>query len=90
MSHLTDDVRADCANVNHDLFHDFEGTRVVIKQVDIDTDTALVDVEITETYGQDLFESGSYSFDETLVMERVEDRWLISRPPWPIFHCPEV
>ena len=90
MGHITADLQAKCADVHHDLYHDIEGTRVVIKQVDIDAGIARVDVEITETHGRDPFGSGSYSFDETLVMERVGDRWLISRLPWPIFHCPEV
>ena len=58
--------------------------RVVITRTEIDGADAELEVEITETYGEGPFDAGSYIFDETLVMERHGDRWLIAEIPWPI------
>lgn len=58
--------------------------RIVIKKTEIDGADAELELEITETYGEGPFDLGSsYSFDETLVMERQGDRWLIAELPWP-------
>jgi len=59
--------------------------RIVITRTEIDGTDAEVEVEISETYGEGPFDSGSYTFDETLVMERHDDRWLIAEIPWPIY-----
>ena len=64
--------------------------RVVIIRTEIDGVDAEIEVEITETYGEGPFGGGSYTFDEILVMERHEDRWLIAETPWPIdIYCLE-
>ncbi len=59
--------------------------RVVIIRTEIDGADAELEVEITETYGEGPFNAGSYTFNETLVMERHDDRWLIAEIPWPIY-----
>jgi len=60
--------------------------RVVITRSEIDGVGAEVEVEITEIYGEGPFDAGSYTFDETLVMERRGDRWLIAAiRPWSAF-----
>jgi hypothetical protein len=62
-----------------------DGARVVITRTEIDGADAALEVEITETYREGpIFDIGSYPFDETLVMERHGDRWLITEMPWPI------
>lgn len=62
--------------------------RVVIVHTDITGDRAEVEVRITESWGEGPFDADSHSFDERLVMERDNGRWLIARPPWPIeFDC---
>ena len=58
--------------------------RVVITRTEVDGADAELEVEITETYGEGPFDAGSYTFHETLVMERHGDRWLIAEIPWPI------
>lgn len=58
--------------------------RVVITRSEINGADAELEVEITETYGEGPFDVGSYTFDETLVMERHGDRWLIAEVPWPM------
>ena len=58
--------------------------RIVIAQTEITGNQARVDVVITESWGEGPFGGGSNTFDETLVMTRHGDRWLISRAPWPI------
>jgi hypothetical protein len=67
-----------------------DGVGVVIVDVTSRGAHVRVDVEITETYGSDPFGGSSYSFDETLVLEKHGDRWLIAEPPWPIYYCPEA
>ena len=62
-----------------------DNARVVITGREVDRAGAEVEVEITETYGEGPFDAGSYTFDETLVMERHGDRWLISEIPWPVY-----
>ena len=61
-----------------------DSARVVIANTEIDGDEARVDVVITETWGEGPFDGGSNTFDETLVMTRSGDGWLISRVPWPV------
>jgi hypothetical protein len=58
--------------------------RIVIAQTEIERTSARVDVVITETWGGGPFGGTSNTFDETLVMTRHGDRWLISRAPWPL------
>jgi hypothetical protein len=61
-----------------------DGARVVITRSEVGGADAELEVEITETYGEGPFDAGSDTFDETLVMERHGDRWLIAEIPWPI------
>ena len=61
--------------------------RVVIVDTEVGSDRAEVDIRITETWGEGPFGSDSYTFSESLVMERQGDHWLIVRPPWPIEHA---
>ena len=63
---------------------------VVIVSSSVDGDRACVEVAITETWGRDLVFSDSHRFEETLVMDRHGDRWVIAEQPWPIHYCPEV
>ena len=64
--------------------------RVVITRSEVGGADAELEVEITETYGEGPFDAGSYTFDETLVMEHHSDGWLIAEMPWPIhIYCQE-
>jgi hypothetical protein len=94
-SYLTDGIRDGCTR--GELRHVTpDGARVVIANTEINGDTATVEVEISETWGEGPFGEGpfgagpnTFTFDETLFMERHGDRWLISEPPWPIHvNCP--
>jgi len=53
------------------------------------TAVVAVTVEITERSASSLFLGESYTFQETLVVERLGDAWLIAEAPWPIY-CWEV
>ena len=65
------------------------GARVVVIDTEIAGSDAEVEVEITETFGEGPFDAGSYTFDETVVMELGGDRWLIAERPWPFStNCP--
>ena len=73
--------RCDTSEMRHATPDD---ARVVITRTQIDGAHAEVEVEITETYGEGPFGGGSYTFDETLFMDRHGDGWLIAEIPWPI------
>lgn len=70
-------------------FYGEEPGRAVLVDTEIDGDRATVDVEITTTYGDSPFDLSESTFDATLVMRRIDDRWLISEPVWQFFSCPE-
>lgn len=89
-SFLTETLRDECTM--SEMRHVMPGdARIVIKHTEIDGMDAELELEITETYGEGPFDFGSsYSFDETLVMERRGDRWLIAEVPWPTnIYCPQ-
>ena len=68
-----------------------DAARVVITRSEIDGADAELEVRITESHGDSPFDTGSYSFDGTLVMEKHGDRWLIAETPWPFhFSCLEI
>ncbi len=82
-SYANEDLISNCST--RDLTHFTpDSARVVIERTEIDGDTATVDVVITETWGEGPFGGGSNTFDETLVMARSGETWVISRMPWPI------
>lgn len=66
-------------------------SRVVITDTEIGADTARVDVKITASYGEEPFGGSSYDNDETMIMVRHADIWLISEPVWPMdpYSCGE-
>jgi hypothetical protein len=83
LSYLAEELLSSCST--HDLTHFTpDGARVLIEQTEIDADAARVDVVITETWGEGPFGSGSNTFDETLIMTRSGETWVISRMPWPV------
>jgi hypothetical protein len=88
-TYLTEEVVERCEG----MFHSYEdigtGLRVVIVDTAIRDSRATVTVSVTHTYDDSPFFPGSHTFDQVLSMERIGDRWLISRPPWPLY-CREV
>jgi hypothetical protein len=87
-TYLTDELAATC---DFDRWLPETGS-VVIMDVSIDGDEAVVDVRISVSYGEGPFNGGSYDENERVVMERIGDRWLISKPLWPmdIYACSEA
>lgn len=83
LSYLEDRLVADCST--HELAYVIpDSARVVISETEIDGDVAQVDIVITETWGEGPFGGGSHTFDETLLMTRDGETWVISRIPWPV------
>jgi len=86
-SYLTDDLNDRCADFVRleDLrrYGESETTAVSIVRTEVDGDDAKVEVAITVTYGGGPFFAGSDTFNETMVMQYQDDRWLISEPAWP-------
>jgi hypothetical protein len=62
-----------------------DSLRVVIVDTEPDGDRMMVRVEITERSASSLILQESYTFRETLVVERVGDVWLIAEAPWPVY-----
>ena len=86
-SYFSDDLKDRCDDAlyldDSGRYAQQETTSVSIVSTNVDGDEAIVELRITVTYGEGPFDSGSDRFDETLVMERQGDRWLISEPAWP-------
>jgi hypothetical protein len=83
LSYLDESLLADCPRYELGYFTP-DSIRVVIANTEIEGDEARVDVVITETWGEGPFGGGSNTLDDTLVMTRSGDTWVISRMPWPI------
>jgi hypothetical protein len=66
-----------------------DSLRVAIVNTESDGRRVAVTVEITERSASSLFLGESHTFQETLVVERIGDIWLIAEAPWPIY-CWEV
>lgn len=61
--------------------------RVVLVETEVDDDTARVEVEMTFSRGQGLFDSYEYSQDESFDLVDFGDRWLLTGEPWPVRVC---
>lgn len=62
-----------------------ESVRVALIDVTVNGDSARVTTEMAFGGGGPF--SDEYSEEHTFRLERVDDRWLISSPPWPVFGC---
>jgi len=83
LSYIDEDLIANCSTYELSHFAP-DSVRVLIEKTEIDGDDARVDVVITETWGDDPFGGGSNTFDETLLMTRSNEAWVISSIPWPV------
>lgn len=61
--------------------------RVVLEETTTNDDTATVRVAVTQDLDSGPFGSGEVTNTETLRLENVDGRWLISDLPWPYFNC---
>jgi hypothetical protein len=60
--------------------------RVVLRSSEVDGATALVRVELV--HGEEgPLGSGEWAQEESFRLERVDDRWVITGEPWPMFSC---
>lgn len=64
-----------------------ESVRVLLGDVNIDADTARVEVEIIVTSADGPFGGYEYSVDESFTLRREGEGWLITGEPWPAYFC---
>lgn len=65
--------------------------RVTLRDTKITDNRAVVRVRVTEGSGSGgLFDSGTYDHDETLDLVRIDGRWLIDQPTWPVYCQPKL
>lgn len=83
-SYTTEELREACGGT-FGFYEEGEDARIVITDSDTRGDTTRLDVVIEVQYGENPFSAGSYKRDETITMERRGDRWLISKPTWPMY-----
>jgi len=62
-----------------------DSLRVVILDTSPDAGRVAVTVEITERSASSVFLGEPHTFRDTLILERVDDVWLITEVPWPIY-----
>jgi len=82
-SFMTDDLARACEGAWW-YYETDESSRVLITGTQVTAESAKVQVNITVSYGEGPFGGGSYDEDETVVMERQGEVWLISEPVWPM------
>jgi hypothetical protein len=70
-------------------YPDERDLRVTLRDSRITGDRAEVKVRVTENSGSGPFDSGSYDHEETFDLVRIEARWLIDQPTWPVY-CPPL
>ena len=86
---MTPDLVERCGAALRQIHDAPDSLRVVIVDTESDGRSVAVAVEITERSASSLFLGEPYTFQETLVVERIGDVWLIAEAPWPIY-CWEV
>lgn len=69
-----------------DAFVEDQRLRASVNETSVDGDTAVVELEITESYGMGVFDDG-YSRDETYDLRRTPDGWRITAFSWPWDSC---
>lgn len=62
--------------------------RVVLRDTDIDGDTAQVEVEVV-TSSDDLLGGSEYAEEHTFRLTRSDRGWLVTGVPWPAYDCKE-
>ncbi len=82
-TYMTEDLKESCGGELR-YFDKGEDARIVIVSSTIEGDRAKLEVTIEVSYGDGPFGGGSYDRDETLRLERQNDRWLITEPTWPM------
>lgn len=82
---MTPDLVERCGAGLNQIRDAAESLRVVIVDTESDGDRTMVTVEITERSASSLILQDSYTFRETLIVERVGDVWLIAEAPWPVY-----
>lgn len=86
---LTDELAARCAPTTLADHGRPDVARVVLVDAAVAGQTATVELDITESYGEGLFDGGESTFAETFVLTRADDGWRIAEAPWPLYGCME-
>lgn len=82
--------RCELSDIRNALrYPDDRDLRVTLRDSRITGDRAEVKVRVTESTGSGPFDSGSYDHEETFDLVRVEGRWVIEQPTWPVY-CPPL
>lgn len=63
------------------------GMRATLLDTDVDGGSAVVRVEITESFDDGPFAADGYSHVERLLLEREGSSWRLTGSPWPIYGC---
>jgi len=61
--------------------------RAVLGTATVTGETAVVQVDVTESSGGELFGSSGYEHGERFVLERTGSAWALTGTPWPMFEC---
>ncbi len=64
-----------------------ESAQVVLRDIAVDGDRAVVTVDVTEGSGDDLFGSSGYSHTERITVERADGVWKIAGSAWLLYSC---
>ena len=70
-----------------DRLYGDDPAQIVIDDVSISGDTAVIDLEFTVSYADDAFDFSSYTFSERFRLVTINNEWRFTTPPWPMFGC---
>ena len=63
-----------------------DGVRVVLRDIEVNGDTAQVVVDVVMSSGE-LFDGSEHTEKHTFRLTRPGEAWLITGTPWPMFEC---
>lgn len=71
-----------------DIAGSLPGTvRVVLERTDVEADTAVVTLRVTDSDGDAPFGSSAHAHTERIALVRADGAWLITRSPWLLPGC---
>lgn len=87
---LTPEAVKECrANAMYDTGFDAGSLRVGLVASTISGATATVKVTISESIGDGPFGLGQSDYQDSFTLQKINDSWLISQSPWPLWACNE-
>ena len=77
-----------CSAVDLDRAHLPDGLRVVLREAEVEADSARVEVDVAQSSGG-LFDGSEHTEKHSFRLSRASGTWLVTGRPWPMVECGE-